>query len=189
MRGTAVAQLAVAAVCFGVFGTEYPEIFEAALGAYPGYSGSLSTGGSVVISQGGSGASASQVLGWKLIGADVQGCGAGVPVAANSCGVHIHSGTTGSDARPTPATVRPAMGRVRTKTVKGAARQIVEKYFTKLTLDFQMNKKISEEVATIPSKHMRNNIADSATHLVKRIQRGPVRGFLTNGSATNNNKN
>ena len=69
------------------------------------------------------------------------------------------------------------MGRVRTKTVKRAARQIVEKYYAKLTLDFQMNKKISEEVATIPSKKLRNKIAGFATHLMKRIQRGPVRGI------------
>ncbi|CAE8701785.1 unnamed protein product [Polarella glacialis] len=52
------------------------------------------------------------------------------------------------------------MGRVRTKT-----------------LDFQMNKKITEEVATIPSKRMRNKIAGFTTHLMKRIQRGPVRGI------------
>eukprot|EP00929_Paragymnodinium_shiwhaense_P011572 TRINITY_DN1174_c0_g1_i2.p2 TRINITY_DN1174_c0_g1~~TRINITY_DN1174_c0_g1_i2.p2 ORF type:complete len:129 (+),score=49.39 TRINITY_DN1174_c0_g1_i2:84-470(+) len=69
------------------------------------------------------------------------------------------------------------MGRVRTKTVKKAARVIVEKYYAKLTLDFQMNKKIAEEVATIPSKRLRNKIAGFATHLMKRIQRGPVRGI------------
>eukprot|EP00442_Polarella_glacialis_P059404 CAMPEP_0115088762 /NCGR_PEP_ID=MMETSP0227-20121206/24214_1 /TAXON_ID=89957 /ORGANISM="Polarella glacialis, Strain CCMP 1383" /LENGTH=107 /DNA_ID=CAMNT_0002479153 /DNA_START=80 /DNA_END=400 /DNA_ORIENTATION=+ len=69
------------------------------------------------------------------------------------------------------------MGRVRTKTVKKAARVIVEKYYAKLTLDFQMNKKITEEVATIPSKRMRNKIAGFTTHLMKRIQRGPVRGI------------
>merc|ERR1712100_642260 len=68
-------------------------------------------------------------------------------------------------------------GRVRTKTVKKAARVIVEKYFAKLTLDFQMNKKIAEEVATIPSKRLRNKIAGFTTHLMKRIQRGPVRGI------------
>mmetsp|Transcript_78813 Transcript_78813/g.176639 ORF Transcript_78813/g.176639 Transcript_78813/m.176639 type:complete len:133 (+) Transcript_78813:73-471(+) len=69
------------------------------------------------------------------------------------------------------------MGRVRTKTVKKAARVIVEKYYAKLTLDFQMNKKIAEEVASIPSKRLRNKIAGFTTHLMKRIQRGPVRGI------------
>eukprot|EP00746_Dinoflagellata_sp_MGD_P160604 gnl/MRDRNA2_/MRDRNA2_87448_c0_seq1.p1 gnl/MRDRNA2_/MRDRNA2_87448_c0~~gnl/MRDRNA2_/MRDRNA2_87448_c0_seq1.p1 ORF type:complete len:131 (+),score=39.36 gnl/MRDRNA2_/MRDRNA2_87448_c0_seq1:65-457(+) len=69
------------------------------------------------------------------------------------------------------------MGRVRTKTVKKAARVIVEKYYAKLTLDFQINKKIAEEVATIPSKRLRNKIAGFATHLMKRIQKGPVRGI------------
>uniref|UniRef100_A0A7S1F2M7 40S ribosomal protein S17 n=1 Tax=Noctiluca scintillans TaxID=2966 RepID=A0A7S1F2M7_NOCSC len=69
------------------------------------------------------------------------------------------------------------MGRVRTKTVKKAARLIVEKYFSKLTLDFQINKKIAEEVASIPSKRVRNKIAGFSTHLMKRIQRGPVRGI------------
>merc|ERR1712118_220752 len=47
----------------------------------------------------------------------------------------------------------------------------------KLTLDFQMNKKIAEEVATIPSKRMRNKIAGFTWDLMKRIQRGPVRGI------------
>merc|ERR1712014_83165 len=62
-------------------------------------------------------------------------------------------------------------------TVKKAARVIVEKYYAKLTLDFQINKKIAEEVATIPSKRLRNKIAGFTTHLMKRIQRGPVRGI------------
>jgi small subunit ribosomal protein S17e len=69
------------------------------------------------------------------------------------------------------------MGRVRTKTVKRSARQIVERYYQKLTNDFQLNKKISEEVAIIPSKRLRNKIAGYVTHLMKRIQKGPVRGI------------
>jgi small subunit ribosomal protein S17e len=32
-------------------------------------------------------------------------------------------------------------------------------------------------VAVIPSKRMRNKIAGFVTHLMKRIQRGPVRGI------------
>ncbi|CAE7540002.1 RPS17 [Symbiodinium microadriaticum] len=64
-----------------------------------------------------------------------------------------------------------------TGTVKKAARVIVEKYYSKLTLDFQVNKKITEEVATVPSKRLRNKIAGFTTHLMKRIQKGPVRGI------------
>merc|ERR1711920_681334 len=62
-------------------------------------------------------------------------------------------------------------------TVKKAARVIIERFYARLTLDFQVNKKIAEEVATIPSKRLRNKIAGFTTHLMKRIQRGPVRGI------------
>ena len=41
----------------------------------------------------------------------------------------------------------------------------------------RVNKKITEEVATIPSKRLRNKIAGFTTHLMKRIQKGPVRGI------------
>ena len=73
----------------------------------------------------------------------------------------------------------------------------MEKYYPRLTYDFQTNKKIAEEVAIIPSKRLRNKIAGFATvwflksaiissillltrclqHLMKRISRGPVRGI------------
>lgn len=66
---------------------------------------------------------------------------------------------------------------MRTKTVKRAARQIVEKYYGKLGLDFHFNKKVAEEVALIPSKRMRNKVAGFITHLMRRIQKGPVRGI------------
>merc|ERR1711924_132231 len=42
----------------------------------------------------------------------------------------------------------------------------VEKYYGKLTLDFQVNKKIAEEVAEIQSKRLRNKIAGFTTHLI-----------------------
>merc|ERR1712131_237712 len=66
---------------------------------------------------------------------------------------------------------------VRTKTVKKAARVIIEKYYTKLNLDFHTNKRIIEEVALIPSKPLRNKIAGFITHLMKRLQRSTVRGI------------
>ncbi|KAH7121275.1 ribosomal protein S17e [Dendryphion nanum] len=69
------------------------------------------------------------------------------------------------------------MGRVRTKTVKKSAKVLIERYYPKLSLDFETNKRIADEVAIIASKRLRNKIAGYTTHLMKRIQRGPVRGI------------
>jgi small subunit ribosomal protein S17e len=69
------------------------------------------------------------------------------------------------------------MGRVRTKTVKKSSCQIIERNYPKMTPDFHTNKKILEEVALISSKRLRNKIAGFSTHLMKRIQKGPVRGI------------
>jgi len=46
-----------------------------------------------------------------------------------------------------------------------------------LTLDFHTNKRVAEEVASIQSKRLRNKIAGFTTHLMKRIEKGPVRGI------------
>merc|ERR1712174_81853 len=70
-----------------------------------------------------------------------------------------------------------SMGRVRTKTMKRASRTIIEKYYSRMTLDFDINKRLCDDVAIIQSKRLRNKIAGFATHLMKRIQRGPVRGI------------
>lgn len=97
---------------------------------------------------------------------------------------------------------------MRTKTVKKSAKVIIERYYPKLTLDFETNKRICDEIAIIASKRLRNKvsvfltcnvsntysqlsprstvltnmyvysqIAGYTTHLMKRIQRGPVRGI------------
>ncbi|WWD04878.1 40S ribosomal protein S17-A [Kwoniella europaea PYCC6329] len=70
-----------------------------------------------------------------------------------------------------------ACGRVRTKTVKRASRVLIEKYYPRLTLDFHTNKRLLDEVASVPSKRLRNKVAGFTTHLMKRIQKGPVRGI------------
>merc|ERR1739848_829179 len=69
------------------------------------------------------------------------------------------------------------MGRVRNKTVKRSSKKIIERYYQRLTLDFNTNKRICDEVALIPSKKLRNKIAGFTTHMMKRISRGPVKGI------------
>merc|ERR1712157_523847 len=69
------------------------------------------------------------------------------------------------------------MGRVRTKTIKRASRALIEKYYGKLTKDFHFNKRIIDDVAVVQSKRLRNKIAGYTTHLMKRIERGPVKGI------------
>merc|ERR1712146_286469 len=69
------------------------------------------------------------------------------------------------------------MGRVRNKTVKRSSKKIIERYYQRLTLDFNTNKRICDEVAEIPSKRLRNKIAGFTTHMMKRISCGPVKGI------------
>ncbi len=46
-----------------------------------------------------------------------------------------------------------------------------------MSIDFHYNKRVLDDVAVIPTKRIRNKIAGYATRLMKRIQRGPVRGI------------
>ena len=69
------------------------------------------------------------------------------------------------------------MGRIRTKTTKRAARLVIERFYGQLSFDFQDNKRVCDAVADIPSKRMRNKIAGYVTHLMRRLERGPVRGI------------
>lgn len=50
------------------------------------------------------------------------------------------------------------MGRVRTKTVKKSAKVIIERYYPRLTLDFETNKRVCDEIAIIASKRLRNKV-------------------------------
>lgn len=67
------------------------------------------------------------------------------------------------------------MGRVRTKTVKKSAKVIIERYYPRLTLDFETNKRICDEIAIIASKRLRNKVPCSAQRPVdwgRRAGRG-----------------
>uniref|UniRef100_A0A2K5RI28 40S ribosomal protein S17 n=1 Tax=Cebus imitator TaxID=2715852 RepID=A0A2K5RI28_CEBIM len=63
------------------------------------------------------------------------------------------------------------MGHVHTKTVKKVARVIIEKYYTRLG-------RLCEEIAITTSKRLCNKIAGYVAHLMKWMQRGPVRGSI-----------
>ncbi len=62
--------------------------------------------------------------------------------------------------QPNLSSNQPAvkMGRVRTKTVKKSAKVIIERYYPKLTLDFETNKRVCDEIAIIASKRLRNKV-------------------------------
>ncbi len=85
------------------------------------------------------------------------------PVASRFAATCPLRNLTHSGVSPSPLPFSHAQGRVRTKTVKRSARQIVEKYYGKLTLDFDTNKRVTDEVALVPSKRMRNKIAGFVT--------------------------
>ncbi|XP_057560605.1 40S ribosomal protein S17-like [Hippopotamus amphibius kiboko] len=53
----------------------------------------------------------------------------------------------------------------------------IEKYCTRLGSDSHTNKHVCEETAIIPSKKLHSNITGYVTHLMKLIQKGPVRGI------------
>ncbi len=63
------------------------------------------------------------------------------------------------------------MGNVRTRLVKRTARELLARYPTLFTEDFEHNKRAVMQVAEIPSVVLRNQIAGYITRLVKRQKR------------------
>ncbi len=57
------------------------------------------------------------------------------------------------------------MGKVRTETVKRAARELVERFPERFGNDFESNKASVNEVLNAPSKRLRNRIAGYVTRL------------------------
>ena len=56
------------------------------------------------------------------------------------------------------------------QTVKKSAKAIIERYYPKLTLDFETNKRICDEIAIIASKRLRNKVC-LRFFLVLRVER------------------
>ncbi|KAJ7888238.1 ribosomal S17-domain-containing protein [Mycena leptocephala] len=59
----------------------------------------------------------------------------------------------------------------------GKSTGCVSRRLQHLTLDFHTNKCIIDDVAVVSSKQLHNKISGFTTHLLKRIQKGPVRGM------------
>lgn len=57
------------------------------------------------------------------------------------------------------------MGKVRTETVKRAAREVIEKFPDKFTNEYEANKLAVNAVLRAPSKKLRNRIAGYVTRL------------------------
>ena len=59
------------------------------------------------------------------------------------------------------------MGRVKTAAIKKFSKLIYQKNMDKFTSDFQKNKKTLEELVSIESKKIKNQVAGYITRLVK----------------------
>ena len=60
------------------------------------------------------------------------------------------------------------MGKVRPITIKRAARELVELYEERLSIDFEENKKVVDDVMLTGSKRIRNRTAGYVTRLMRR---------------------
>jgi len=60
------------------------------------------------------------------------------------------------------------MGKVRPITIKRAARELVEQYEDRLSIDFEENKKAVDEFMLTGSKRIRNRAAGYVTRLMRR---------------------
>ena len=59
------------------------------------------------------------------------------------------------------------MGKVRTEQVKRIARELLDKYPSKITADFENNKKLVNEYTNVSSAKLRNKIAGYTTRLAR----------------------
>ncbi|ELQ76399.1 40S ribosomal protein S17, partial [Trachipleistophora hominis] len=68
-------------------------------------------------------------------------------------------------------------GQIKIKSVKKAAKQIVEKYYVYLNEDFYHNKKVVSDFTEIQTKKTLNKVTGYVTHLVKLVLKGTSKGL------------
>ena len=59
------------------------------------------------------------------------------------------------------------MGRIRTKMIKSAAKQLIDEYGDKFSEDFEKNKKVLNEMKIAKDKSVRNKVAGYIVTLKK----------------------
>ena len=62
------------------------------------------------------------------------------------------------------------MGSIRSRQIKRAARELVDKLPNELTIDFENNKSVIREKGLVPDKNMRNAVAGYTVRAVKNKQ-------------------
>ena len=70
------------------------------------------------------------------------------------------------------------MGKVRPDRVKKVARELVERFPEKFTVNFESNKKLVESLTNISSTKLRNRIAGYITRLLTITQASEVAGTI-----------
>jgi len=61
------------------------------------------------------------------------------------------------------------LGKVRTEQVKRIARELLDEYPGKFTIDFENNKKLVDALTNISSKKLRNRVAGYTSRLASTI--------------------
>lgn len=69
------------------------------------------------------------------------------------------------------------MGRIAGRHIKKAAHSIIEKYFTRVNVDFENNLAVVKDVTITQCIKTRNQVAGYLTHLYKRVIRGSTKGI------------
>lgn len=63
------------------------------------------------------------------------------------------------------------MGKIRTTMIKRLAKEFVNNYPDKFTVDFEKNKQLLKELGAFPSKKIRNQVAGYIVRMIKRVKR------------------